>query len=219
MDSRDMDSGSVCLSQSDEEGVQIVRAVRPNPINVMVLTGLVGPFGTHALAGYGLGARLEYLQTPLVFGLGAALVTMVGASTGAGLRARAERVAWVGAGLAAGLTFTIGLLAAVFPDAWPRLFSAEPDVLAAGSAYLRIVAPTYGFFGAGLALYFASQGAGRLLWPLVAGFVRLGVAVVGGWTAIHWLGFGLPGLFVAIASAIIAYGLVNVLAVKAGAWR
>ena len=47
-------------------------------LNVALLTSLVGPFGTFALAGYGMGARLEYLQIPLVFGFGAALVTMVG---------------------------------------------------------------------------------------------------------------------------------------------
>src|SRR5215470_7408762 len=44
-------------------------------LTVVVLTGLVGGFGTVALAGYGIGARLEYLQIPLVFGLGSALVT------------------------------------------------------------------------------------------------------------------------------------------------
>src|SRR5215468_10191275 len=66
-------------------------------LTVVVLTGLVGGFGTVALAGYGIGARLEYLQIPLVFGLGSALVTMVGTNIGAGQRARARRVAWVGA--------------------------------------------------------------------------------------------------------------------------
>ena len=35
-----------------------------------------------------------------------------------------------------------------------------------GIAYLRVVGPAYGFFGLGLSLYFASQGAGRLFWPL-----------------------------------------------------
>ena len=38
----------------------------------------------------------------------------------------------------------------------------------AGSRYLHAVGPVYGLFGLGMALYFASQGAGRLLWPLLA---------------------------------------------------
>lgn len=124
-------------------------------LTVVVLTGLVGGFGTVALAGYGIGARLEYLQIPLVFGLGSALVTMVGTNIGAGQRARA----------------------------------------------LHVVGPSYGFFGLGLALYFASQGAGRLPWPLLAGFLRLTLAALGGWAAVHWLGGGLKALFLVIAAA------------------
>ncbi|MBI4639190.1 MAG: MATE family efflux transporter [Candidatus Tectomicrobia bacterium] len=188
-------------------------------MTVLLLTGLVGHFGTFALAGYGMGARLEYLQIPLVFGFGSALVAMVGTNVGAGRLARAEQVAWVGAGLAAAVTGSMGLLGALFPYAWIGLFSAEPQVLAAGATYLRIVGPTYGFFGLGLALYFASQGAGRLFWPFLAGFIRLLIAAGGGWIAINWFESGLPALFAALAVALVVYGTMVVIAVKAGAWR
>jgi Na+-driven multidrug efflux pump len=156
---------------------------------------------------------------PLVFGLGSALVTMVGTNVGAGQVARAERVAWVGAGLAAGVTGSIGLLAAIFPSAWLGLFSTDPEVLAAGARYLTMVGPVYGFFGVGLALYFASQGAGRLRWPVVASVVRLGLAIGGGWAAVTPLGGALPSLFVAMALALVAYGGLTAWAVRAGAWR
>src|SRR5207253_8527098 len=95
-------------------------------LNVVLLTSLVGPFGTFALAGYGIGARLEYLQIPLVFGFGSALVTMVGTNVGAGNLARAERIAWVGAALAAGVTGAIGLVVALAPWLWMGLFTTEP---------------------------------------------------------------------------------------------
>jgi putative MATE family efflux protein len=203
----------------------ILRVGAPGALNTVLtnltfvlLTGLVGPFGAAALAGYGMGARLEYLMIPLVFGLGSALVTMVGTNVGAGQVARAERVAWVGAGLAAAVTGSVGLLAAIFPGAWLGLFSTDPDVLAAGARYLTIVGPCYGFFGVGLALYFASQGAGRLAWPLMAGFSRLSIAALGGWLAIH-LGAGLSGLFIAVAVALVVFGTTVVTALRAGAWR
>jgi putative MATE family efflux protein len=205
---------------------EILRVGAPGALNtvftnltVVLVTGLVGQFGAAALAGYGMGARLEYLQIPLVFGMGAALVTMVGTNVGAGQRARAERIAWVGAGLAAAVTGIIGLLAALFPGAWLGLFSRDPAVLAAGVQYLRIVGPAYGFFGLGLALYFASQGAGRLRWPLIAGFARLVVAAVGGWVAVHWLGRGLGGLFTAMAVALVVLGMANALAIRLGTWH
>ena len=205
---------------------EILRVGAPGSLNtvltnltVVVLTALVGPFGATALAGYGLGARLEYLQIPIVFGLGSGLVTMVGTSIGAGDRARAVRVAWVGSAMAAGITGVIGILAALFPLAWLGLFTADPGVLAAGTRYLTIVGPFYGFFGAGLALYFASQGAGRLLWPLLAGFTRLVIAAVGGWLATRWLGGGLSGIFAALAAALVVFGVINIAAVRRGAWR
>ena len=205
---------------------EILRVGAPGSVNtiltnltVVLMTGLVGPFGTLALAGYGMGARLEYLQIPLVFGMGSALVAMVGTNVGAGKIARAERVAWTGAGIAAGVTASIGLLAAVFPRAWLGLFTADPQAQAVGTTYLLIVGPFYGFFGLGLALYFASQGAGRLGWPLAAGFLRLAVATTGGWFAGYWLGWGLPGLFAAMAVALLVFGLTIAAAIRAGAWR
>ena len=205
---------------------EILRVGAPGSLNtvvtnltVVLLTSLVGPFGGPALAGYGMGARLEYLQIPIVFGLGAGLVTMVGTSMGAGDRARALRVTWVGTAIAAAVTGTIGAAAALFPLAWLGLFTADPEVLAIGARYLQIVGPTYGCFGAGLALYFASQGAGRLLWPLLAGFIRLAVAAVGGWLVSAWLGAGLSGLFAAMASALVLFGGINAAAVHLGAWR
>ena len=195
----------------------LVSNVQTN-LTVVLLTALVGPFGTFALAGYGMGARLEYLQIPLVFGFGSALVTMVGTNFGAGQGERARRVAWTGALMAAGATEAIGLTAALFPHTWIGLFSAEPEVLAAGAAYLRVVGPTYGFFGLGLALYFASQGAGRLLWPILAGAARLVVAAVGGWLILHWLGGALTALFAVMAAALVIFGASLAGAIHLGAW-
>src|SRR2546427_5984134 len=119
--------------------------------------------------------------------------------------------------MAFALTETIGLAAALFPGVWMSLFTRAPAVVAAGSAYLRVVGPTYGFFGLGLALYFASQGAGRLLWPLLAGFTRLVLAAVGGWVAIHWLGGGLAALSTVMALAFVTFGVTLAAAVTGGA--
>jgi putative MATE family efflux protein len=173
--------------------------------NVMVVTSLVGAFGTLALAGYGAGARLEYLQIPLVFGLGTALVTMVGMNVGAQQAARARRVALTGAGLAAAVTGGVGLLSAIVPSLWIGLFSGDPEVRQVGATYSQIVGPTYGFFGIGLALYFASQGTGRVKWALLAGFARLAIAAGGGVIA-FWLGGDLTIIFLAVAVGFVVFG-------------
>lgn len=182
-----------------------------------ITTALVGAFGTAAIAGYGTASRLEYLLVPLVFGLGAPLVAMVGTCIGAGQRERALRATWIGAAIAFAMTQAIGLWAAAYPAAWLSLFNTEPAMIEAGSQYLRIVGPWYGFFGLGLVLYFASQGAGRLLWPVLGNIARLMVAVAGGWLALHG-GYAIAGVFAAQAAAMVVYGIANAWAIAGDAW-
>lgn len=199
--------------------VGLVGAVSTVATNVAigVTTAMVGGFGTAAIAGYGTASRLEYLLVPLVFGFGAPLVAMVGTCIGAGQRERALRATWIGAAMAFGMTEAIGLWAALFPATWLSLFASDPAMIEAGSQYLRMVGPVYGFFGLGLVLYFASQGAGRLFWPVAGNLARLAVAVVGGWLALRWNG-GLAGVFAAQALALLVYGIVIGWAIAGGAW-
>ena len=189
----------------------------------VIVTGLVGTFGTAALAGYGLGVRLELLQIPVVFAIGSALVVMVGTCIGAGDVKRARRIAWSGAGLAAGVTGSVGLIVALWPGVWAGLFSTDAAVLDAAYTYLRIAGWCYAFFGAGIALYFASQGAGKMLWPVLAGSARFVIAVAGGLLVLRYFN-GTPtdtlkGLFAVIGFAMIAYGAGTVAAVKWGNWK
>jgi len=186
-------------------------------LTIAISTALVGAFGAAAIAGYGTASRLEYLMVPLVFGLGAPLVAMVGTCIGAGQRERALQATAIGALMAFAMTEAIGLWAAFFPHTWLQLFSSDPQMLEAGTLYLRAVGPFYGFFGLGLVLYFASQGAGKLKWPVIGNLVRLAVAGFGGWLALRWSG-ALAAVFIAQAAALLLYGLVNAAAIAAGAW-
>jgi putative MATE family efflux protein len=186
-------------------------------VSIATATGLIGAFGPAAVAGYGTGARLEYLLVPLVFGLGAPLAAMVGTCIGADCRARALRVAWTGAAIAGVLTEAIGLAGALAPQAWLSLFGDDATMREVGSQYLRTVGPFYGFFGTGLALYFASQGAGRLGWPLAAAALRVTIAAGGGALALHLWG-GMMGVFLSLGIALAAFGIVNAVAVASGSW-
>jgi hypothetical protein len=79
------------------------------------------------------------------------------------------------------------------------------------------VGPFYGLFGLGMALYFASQGAGQMLWPLLANLTRLAIAAGGGWLALRWSG-NLSFVFLAQSAALATFGLINATAVARGAW-
>jgi len=103
------------------------------------------------------------------------------------------------------------------PFAWLGLFSTNAEVIDAGSAYLRTVGPFYGFFGMGWALYFASQGAGQLMWPLLAGFLRLLLSVGGGWIVLKLTG-SLMLFFATSAVAMCLYESIIGMVAMSGAW-
>jgi putative MATE family efflux protein len=183
-------------------------------LTAVILTGFVGRHGAAALAGYGVGLRLELLQIPLVFAVGQALVVLVGTHIGAGRATGAKRIAWVGAGFAACISLVIGVAVSIFPLAWVGIFSSDAAVLQHGSSYLRTVAPFYPLLAAGIALYFASQGAGRVLRPILAGTVRLAIVIAGGPMV-----ESLQGVFVVIAAAMIAFGALTVWFVASTRWK
>jgi Na+-driven multidrug efflux pump len=173
----------------------------------MLVTGLVGRFGITALAGYGIGVRLEFMLVPLSFGIGSGLTTLVGVAAGANDWKRAVRSAWTGGLIAFFLIGAFGWIVALLPEGWARLFTDDPQVVAATVAYITHVAPFYCLFALGMTVNFACQGAGRMTAPLVAGVSRLVLATSGGWFAAERLGLGLDGVFTAIAVAMIVYGL------------
>ena len=198
-------------------GLSAIGTVQAN-LTVALVTGAVGIYGAPVIAGYGIASRLDYLLIPLLFGFGTASVIMVGANVGAGDAARARRIAWIGAAIGGGATGLIGLMAALFPNWWSGMFSNDAAVQATSALYLRIVAPFYVLFGAGYMLYFASQGAGRVLWPVAGGTVRLLLAGVMGWIAAVGFGVGLTGLFAIVAASSVVFGLICMAAVRSPRW-
>jgi len=178
-------------------------------LTVILVTGAVGLFGTTALAGYGISSRLDYIMIPLLFGVGTATLTMVGVNIGAGQSARARKIGWVGGALGLLFTGAIGLIVAAFPLLWLHLFSHDADVVTEGVTYLRVVAPAYGALGFGFVTGFAAQGAGRVLWPVVAGSARILIAAGGGWIAVSYFGAGMLGLAAMVTASLIAYAAIS----------
>ena len=183
----------------------------------LIFTGLLAQLGTEALAGYGIGQRLEFLLIPIAFGIGVAAVPMVGMAMGAGQVARARRVAWVAGGVSAFNLAVIGAVVTWAPDLWARLFTQDEAVLGYARQYLVIAGPAFPFFGLGLTLYFASQGAGQVIGPVLAGTVRL-LLVAGAGYALSQHQGGAGAFYTLVAAAMVLYGVVTVAAVKFTPW-
>jgi len=186
-------------------------------LTVLIFTGLVARLGVEPLAGYGIGQRLEFLLIPIAFGVGVASVPMVGMAIGAGLVARARRVAWTAGGVSALNLGVIGAVVCIAPDLWAGLFTADPAVLGPAREYLRLAGPAFPFFGLGLTLYFASQGSGKVLGPVLTSTLRLVlVAGAGAWLAAH--DAAPADYFMLVAIAMVVYGLSTALAIRLTRW-
>ena len=187
-------------------------------LTILIFTKILAGFGTTVLAGYGMGWRLEFLLIPIAFAFGTASIPMVGMAMGAGLVARARRVAWI-AGAAAGLFVgLIGLVVAIAPQLWVSLFTSDPGVIAAANSYFHWAGPGFGFFGAGVCLYFSSQGATKVGGPVFAGTVRLVLVALGGWVLSS---AGAPAwtLFALVGTAMVVFGLTTALSIRLTRWE
>jgi Na+-driven multidrug efflux pump len=186
-------------------------------LTISIFTHMLASFGTEILAGYGIGARLEFMLTSVAFAFGIASVPMVGMAIGAERIARARRIALT-AGLVSFLSVgLIGTLIAIFPDIWVNIFTDDQGVRAASRQYLSTAAPMYAFIGLALSMYFSSQGAAKMLGPVLAQTVRLLFIGLGGW----WLSMHhatAADFFVLAAASMVVLGVLSAASVFLTRW-
>jgi putative MATE family efflux protein len=178
-----------------------------NNIALALITAYAGLLGTAALAGFGIGVRLEYLLYPINFGLGAGVLAMVGTNIGARQYERAGHIAWIGTGLSVGVMWLIGVIAITAPGLWSGLFTDDPEIRRATAIYLGIVGMAY-VFVAPNTLMSAFQSTRQPQFPLLAALSRLVVVAIGGWIATQLFDASLVGLGIVSFAGLVAVGSV-----------
>jgi Na+-driven multidrug efflux pump len=149
--------------------------------------------------------------------VGIASVPMIGMAIGAEKIARARRIAWT----AGTVTFvSMGAFAipiAIFPDLWVDIFTNDPGVRATSRQYLAMAAPMYAFIGLSLSMYFSSQGAAKVLGPVLSQTARLIFIAGGGW----WLSTHdatAANFFALAAGSMVLLGSLSCLSVVLTRW-
>ena len=182
-------------------------------------TTIIGNFGTNWTAGFGIAIRLELLLIPIIFGIGGALIAIVGANVGANKFQRAIQMTWKGTSFSVVIVGVIGLFFSIYPELWSGLFTSDLQTKVTAKAYLNLVAPFYAFFALGLGLYFVCQAFNTLFWPVVGTFLRLFYVVI--LTLIlFYNNLASPYLlFFTMSSSLIIYGLFISLSLHFGPWK
>ena len=183
---------------------------------VRILTG----FGSAAVAGNTIGIRIILFALLPSFGVSNAAATLVGQNLGAGKPGRAEAAAWK-----AGLynTFclaTVGVGFLLFAPQLIAIFTSDPEVAPYGIRCLRIVAAGFLFYGYGMVLTAAFNGAGDTRTPT---WIFLGCLwlweIPLAWALAYPLGFGPTGVFIAVSVAFSTLALVSAWLFSKGSWK
>ncbi|MCC6348499.1 MAG: MATE family efflux transporter [Candidatus Eisenbacteria bacterium] len=163
----------------------------------IAFTRAASQWGPAAVAVVGIVNRVEAIQFVVSAAIGFAAATMVGQSLGAGASARAEETIRTGQRWA--LLFSLALTALYL--IWPRLFLAmftrDPQVLALGTPYMRVIALTLVATGLEIVTAEAVMGSGHTLavsWIYtIVSLARIPLAMLvprwtgGGLQSIAWL--------------------------------
>jgi len=186
-------------------------------LTISIFTHMLAGFGTAVLAGYGVGARLEFMLTSVAFAVGIASVPMIGMAIGAGRIARARRIAWTAGFVSFVAVGLIGSLLAIFPDLWVTIFTGDASVRAASRQYLSTAAPMYAFIGLAISMFFSSQGAAKVVGPVLAQSARLLFIAGGGW----WLSMHnatAANFFALAAASMVVLGTLSAASVFLTRW-
>lgn len=181
-------------------------------LGIFVITWFASRFSARAVAAYGIATRVEQIILLPTIGLNIATLTLAGQNYGAGLPHRV-RDTWRTA-IRYGLTLMVGGGLLLFASATRLMqsFSADPEVVASGSTYLRVASVTLGAYVILYQTVFMMQGMKRPLFGLWVGLYRQVAAPAVVFPLLTFaLGFGLPGLWAGI-------GLVNWSAALAAFW-
>jgi len=129
--------------------------------------------GTAVLSAFTIGTAFISIALMPVMGLGQATATMVGQNLGANDPQRAKRSAWAGMILSSIVLVAAAAAVLALRRSLIQIFLSDPDVIAAGSDMLFLVAFAFPFMGIIQVIMSVYQGAGHTVYSMFFGLFRL----------------------------------------------
>jgi putative MATE family efflux protein len=186
----------------------------------IVLIQLMGRFGQNAVAGYTIAIRLIMFFLLPAWGLSNAAATLVGQNLGANQPQRAEDSVWKTAKYNALFMLLVSLIFLAGAEFFVKLITHDAEVMAVAIEALQIVSLGYIFFGIGMVMMNAFNGAGDSrtpTWINLFGFwaFQIPLAYL---LAVH-MRLGPTGVFIAIIAAETAITVAGVILFRRGRWK
>ena len=184
------------------------------------LMPIIAGFGEVAIAGYVIALRVVMFALLPALGLSNAAATMVGQNLGAGKPERSESAVWKAAWFNTAFYFGVGLILLFFSGTIVGFFTQEAEVLKYGTSALHIIAYGFAFYGLGMVLETAFNGAGDTWTPTYLNiFVFWLFEIPLAYPLAYWYGMGPDGVFWAITLAFSLLAIASGLLFKRGKWK
>jgi Na+-driven multidrug efflux pump len=205
----------------------IIRIALPSTIQMairstsrLIIVGLVGVYGTFAIAAYGVANRILMIIIIPAFGLANAAGTLVGQNLGALKPKRAEQNVWWVSGYTSIYMLIAVAITFVFARPMIAFFDPTPQVVAMGVECLKIVAPTLLISAIGIVLGRGFTGAGDTVPPMTVNLFTLwGMELPFAYGLSRWLGLDITGIWWGRAIANMANGLLFIILFRLGNWK
>jgi putative MATE family efflux protein len=186
----------------------------------MFMARIIAGFGGDAVAGYTIAIRLLIFFLMPAWGLSNAAATLVGQNLGAQQPERAEKSVWATAKYNAIFMGIVSVLFFVFGEFFVRLVSHDENVIRIAAQALRITSMGYIFYGIGMVMVNAFNGAGDTKTPTWINFFGFWMFQIplAYWLS-HQLNWGPKGVFTAILLAESSITIAGIIMFKRGRWK
>jgi putative MATE family efflux protein len=191
-----------------------------NTASWAVLVRLMAGFGSAAVAGNTIGIRIILFALLPSFGVSSAAATLVGQNLGAGKPERSEEAAWTAGRYNTYCLTAIGLIFLLFAPMLTGVFTDDPDVAGHATHSLRIIAAGFLFYGYGMVMSMAFNGAGDTRTPTLINLACFWLWEIPlAWALAYPFGLGPSGVFIAVAVSFSTFAFVSMWLFSKGTWK
>jgi putative MATE family efflux protein len=185
-----------------------------------ILTWLIAPFGTLAVAAHSLASRLEMfiMMPPMALGMGAGV--LVGQNLGAQQPARAEKSAWVAVGLFQAFMTFCSVVILIWAEKIMGIFTTDPGLIDIGSDFIRISAAMFFVMSVATVLQNCIASAGDTVPNMIISIAVIWVTQIPlAWLLSKYTGLGVYGIRWALVISTAVGALVYFAYFRAGRWK